>query len=241
MAARAITRFFTAAVCVLAVVVSWPVRAADEPAWNPQKTWVMIVGVLEWQQSGLFHGFPKAGRRDAQLADEFRRRGVPSERVVFLEDRQATRDRIRTTLDNLLPQTNPGDLLVWYYAGHGLRSADKTYLANYDITANTSATGLSVHSVVEAIDQKFRGSRVLLAADCCHSGALGIEAARHRGPTTYAALTSTQLNSLSTGHWTFTECLLAGLSGDSAIDLDADGTVTLQELSRYTEDEMAFT
>ncbi|MBI3865726.1 MAG: caspase family protein [Planctomycetia bacterium] len=217
-------------------------HAAEDTAWQPEKTWAVVVGVLEWKQAGLLHEFPKSGRRDAQLVDMLKRRGVASDRIVFLEDRHATRERIFATLSEVLPRTNPGDTFLFYYAGHGLRSNDnqKTYLANYDITAETARTGLAVATVVDTIEREFRGSQVLLAADCCHSGALGVEAAKRHGRTSYAALTSVHPNGTSTGNWTFTECLLRGMAGDALADLNADGVVMLEELARYTEEELAF-
>jgi hypothetical protein len=49
-----------------------------------------------------------------------------------------------------------------------------------------------------------------------------------------------QPNSTSTRNWTFTESLLKGLRGDPTVDLNGDGQVRLEELARYTEQEMAF-
>ena len=43
----------------------------------------------------------------------------------------------------------------------------------------------------------------------------------------------------STGNWTFTECVLKGLRGDPAVDLNGDGSVSLDELARYTKRTMA--
>ena len=215
-------------------------RAADELDWKPEKTWVVVVGVLEWKASDLYQSFPKEGRRDAELAEFFRTQGVPGEQVVFLKDKQATRARIAKTLSELLPKTQENDLLILYYAGHGTRVNGVTYFANYDITAETAASGWSVPSIFDAIEKDFKGSRVLLAADCCFSGALGVEAGKRKNKIAYAALTSVQPNCTSTGNWTFTECLLKGLRGDPSVDLNGDGQVLLSELAQRTVDDMAF-
>jgi hypothetical protein len=44
----------------------------------------------------------------------------------------------------------------------------------------------------------------------------------------------------STGAWTYTDALIKGFRGDPMVDLNGDGTVTLEELARYTEMEMAY-
>jgi hypothetical protein len=217
-----------------------PASAGEPPRWQPEKTWVVIVGVLEWRQNGLYKSFPKEGRRDAQLAKLFRDKGVPARQVAVLEDQEATREKIQHTLDKVLSATNAGDFLIVYYAGHGVRFQGTTYLTNYDITADTGHTGLSVIAIVDAIERRFRGSQVLLTADCCNSGAFGVEAGKRQSRISYATLTSSQSIETSTGHWTFTDCLLAGLQGDPAVDQNADGSVTLEELAKYTESEMAF-
>src|SRR5262249_25030942 len=120
------------------------------------------------------------------------------------------------------------------------RVKDTTYFANYDITAKAEESGWSVPSIFDTIEANFRGSHVLLTADCCYSGALGVEAARRKGKLAYPALTSVQPSCTSTGNWSFTECLLKGLRGDPAVDLNGDGQVFLSELARFTEAEMAF-
>ncbi|HVS40543.1 MAG TPA: agenet domain-containing protein [Gemmataceae bacterium] len=231
--------------CTSAIVVAlcglWSACAsAQELGWKPEKTWVIAVGVLEWKASKLYGGFPKEGRRDAELVEFFRKHGVPEEQVVFLEDKQATLAHIDKAFDDVLPKTKENDLLIIYYAGHGTRVKDATYFANYDITAKTEETGWSAASIIDAVEANFHGSRVLLAADCCYSGGLGVEAAKRKGKIEYAVLTSVQPTCESTGNWTFTESLLQGLNGDPAVDLDGDGRVTLAELARYTETRMAF-
>ncbi len=223
------------------IVASISPSFASEPDWQPKRTWVFAIGVLEWKAKNQFANFPKKGRRDAELIEFFRAAGVPQEQVVFLIDQKATREAILSALDRQLAQTREGDLLIFYYAGHGVRAADAkgpTCLANYDMTS--TATGLAVPTVIDAIEKHFKGSRVLLTADCCHSGALGVEAGKRRSRIAYATLASVEPAGTSTGNWTFTETLLRGLRGDPAVDANADGKITLAELADFTEEELAF-
>src|SRR5580658_4452997 len=85
------------AVVLALVVCSGPLRAEIATDWNPRHTFVFAVGLLEWQHPNLWPGFPaaKKNRRDAQLAQFFRQAGVPPERVVYLEDAQATKQHIK--------------------------------------------------------------------------------------------------------------------------------------------------
>jgi hypothetical protein len=220
---------------------AWPLHAlGQEIGWEPSKTWVMAVGVLQWKASNLYHEFPKTSRRDVELVKFFRDRGVPESQIVFLEDQHATRSHIEHAFVDLLKKTKPGDLLVFYYAGHGVREDGTTCFANYDITGETLKTGWQIPAIFDMIERHFHGSRVLLAADACYSGGLGVEAKKHHGKIAYGVLTSVQPNSTSTRNWTFTESLLKGLRGDSMVDLNGDGQVQLDELARYTEKEMAF-
>jgi Caspase domain/RNA binding activity-knot of a chromodomain len=227
---------------LLLLLGTQPVRSAPAAqSWEPAKTWVIVVGVLEWKDARSFGSFPKENRRDAELVKLFKEKGVPEDHVVFLKDKQATRARIDKALADVLPRSGKDDLLVLYYAGHGGRiNAGTTYFANYDATGDLAATGWSIPSIFDAIEANFHGSRAWLMADCCNSGALVLEAKQRKSAIAYACLTSAHANTISTGNWTFTECVLAGLRGEPLLDLNGDGSVTLAELARYTEAEMAF-
>src|SRR5882672_10990787 len=152
--------------------------SAWERDWQPERTWVFIVGTLKWQHSEMFESFPQQNRRDAQLAEFFRRQGVPPEQMVYLQDEQATTRRVRNEFSEILARTKEGDLLFVYFTGHGYQSDDErqTFFATYN--ASESVPGWSTESIISDINQSFRGSRVLLTADCCYSGSLAKEARR---------------------------------------------------------------
>ena len=236
------TPFKTAflAAILFACCLAYSPAFARERDWQPQRTWVFIVGILQWEDSETFPSFPQANRRDVQLADHFRREGVPSNQLVYLQDAQATTRRVRERFAQMLSQTREGDFLFVYFTGHGYKSDDErtTFFATYD--AREDAGGWSTRSIVGDINWRFRGSRVLLTADCCFSGEL-VKDARHLDTRlSYAALTSATSDKSSTENWTFTEMLLAALRGRSYADIDGDGDVTLGEVAENERRDMAF-
>jgi len=213
---------------------------AGEREWQPQRTWVFIVGTLEWKHSDMFESFPLKNRRDAQLANFFKTQGVPAEQMVYLKDRQATTRQVRAAFKNLVSQAREGDLLFVYYTGHGYKSDDErtTFFATYD--AGEGVPGWATSSIVRDIEQNFKGSEVFLTADCCYSGSLTEQVRKLNSRISYACLASSSANELSTANWTFTEMLLAGLRGKAYADTNQDGEITLQELAEDIRADMAF-
>jgi hypothetical protein len=221
------------------VLAALPAKARERE-WQPQRTWVFIVGTLEWKNSGMFESFPQKNRRDAQLASFFRAEGVPAAQLVYLKDRQATTARVKTAFKDLLSRTQEGDLLFVYYTGHGYKSEDErtTFFATYD--AGENVPGWATSSIVGDIERHFKGSSAFLTADCCYSGNLAQQIRKLNSRISYACLASSSGNELSTANWTFTEMLLAGLQGKTYADIDQNGEVTLHELAEGIKADMAF-
>jgi hypothetical protein len=214
--------------------------AARDRDWQPQHTWVFVVGILQWEHRDYFDSFPEKNRRDAQLVEYFRQQGVPETQLVFLKDSQATTDRVRNAFPAFLSKAGPNDLLFFYYTGHGYKSDDErtTYFATYD--AGGDVDGWATDSIVRDIEKYFKGSRALLTADTCFSGSLAQDARDLGRRVSYATLASATANHTSTEKWTFTEMLLAGLRGKSFADINGDGEVTLSELAEDIKADMAF-
>jgi hypothetical protein len=235
-----IKRFITILFISLIGASAQAAAQGNNQSWQPVRTWVVAVGVLEWQDSDSFDSFPKEGRKDAELVEFFKQAGVPRDQILFLKDREATKDRIQRTMARLLARAQEGDLLIFYFTGHGAQDdAGATYFANYDADGDDLArTALSVKSIFNLIERNFKGSRVLLTADCCYSGALAVEAAKRRTSLAYGVLTSARSDSLSTANWTFTEALISGFRGNSKIDQNQDGEIELSELAHYARARM---
>ena len=228
------------ALLIIVGSVFGPSTSAAGRDWQPKRTWVFAVGILEFQHRDLFDSFPEKNRRDAQLVEFFRQQGVPDSQILFLKDSQATTRRVRNAFANFLSQAGPDDLLIFYYTGHGYKSDDEqtTYFATYDTSDDVE--GWPVQSIVRDIEKSFKGARALLTADTCFSGSLA-ETTRQLGRrVSYATLASATSNHTSTENWTFTEMLLAGLRGKSFADINGDGEVTLAEIAEDIKEDMAF-
>lgn len=227
---------------ILIIFSSSVAKAASVPErdWQPQRMWVYVVGLLKFEHRDVFDSFPQTNRRDAQLVDFFRQQGVPDDHIVFLKDGQATTRRVQASFPAFLSKARPGDLLFFYYTGHGYKSDDErtTYFATYD--AGENVDGWATDSIVRDVERFFRGSQALMTADTCYSGSLAALTQSLGRRISYASLTSTSANQLSTENWTFTEMLLEGLRGKSFADINGDGEVTLSELAEDIKEDMAF-
>jgi hypothetical protein len=183
--------------------------------------------------------WPDKGRVDAVLVETLRQRGVPPEQILFIKNGEATKEYVTEKLEEFLKKPAAGDTLLFYYTGHGGRDySDPSRPVNFILYDTESLW--TIASIFDAIEEHFIGSRVFLAADCCHSGALAEEAARRAGKFGYGVLTSAHSNSVSTGNWTFTECLVEVFRGSPVLDANNDGTISFAEAAQYCDAEMSF-
>ncbi len=208
--------------------------------WQPQQTWLFVVGALEWKHPDQFAPFPKENRRDAALVRYFTEQGVPDEQILYLQDQQATLAQIEQALTSHLPKAQKGDLLFLYYCGHGYKlDSGDTCFACYD-AGDKGIAGWDAATIPAAIEQHFPGRRAFLAADCCCSGGLTESVEAQADRIAYACLTSSSANESSTGNWTFTEGLLDGLRGEAYSDADNSQGITLLEVANQIIADMAF-
>jgi len=231
-----------AAVAAWALIWCGGIVSAREISWNPEKTQVFAVGLLRWHDGEAFDSFPGKNRRDARLVEFFRKAGVPASQIVYLPDRKAKMAAIETALRGLLARSEGMQTLVVYYCGHGYESEDdasKILFAPYDAGIG-DVEGWAVADLVRQIRKEYKGRRVILLADCCHSGALVAAARSLADRFEVACLASSTASASSTGNWTFTEAVLAGFGGDPCVDLNRDGRITFSELQQFTKSEMRF-
>src|SRR5205085_4739336 len=232
---NSIARFLSA--CFILQLIPH-VAAAKDLGWQPQKTWVFVVGVLSWKHSETCGSFPVKNRRDNALVDFFKQNGVPESQIVYLQDKQATQQRIDAAFTEQLRKLHSDDLLIVYYAGHGTKSDDgnDVFLASYD-AGDDNVEGWSVNSIPGKINAS-KCNRVLWFIDCCYSGQAGLAITKQSKGAAYAAVASSAASESPAEHWTFTEALLDASRGVSYVDLNHDGAVTLAEFADHVEADM---
>ncbi|MEZ4225869.1 MAG: caspase family protein [Polyangiaceae bacterium] len=206
-----------------------------------RNTYALIVGVLSFAEPGVA-GWSAEQRKDRELYDTLRARDVPAENIELLLDSEATYAKVHDALERIARRAPIDSTLLFYYAGHGARTAGgDPYFVAYDTKSGAAATtGIVLSKVSTALRQQFHGQRVVLMADCCYSGSLNTvakELADGKRVTT-ASLTSADASNLSTSNWTFTQAVIDGLHGDALADADRDGIITLSELAQTVAAEM---
>lgn len=208
--------------------------------WDPQKTWVFMVGLVEWKDKEEFESFPQEGRQDEVLVKLLKQRGVPPTQTVFLKDSQATTAKIKTEFNKMLAKTGPDDWIIVYFEGHGYKdeAGKNTFLASYD--ASDDIDGWAVGSIPDTIEKSFKGSRAVIALDNCYSGAMAQAVRAGKRRVSYAVMASSLASQASTGNWTFTEALVSGFRGAPYIDDDNDGKVTFFEMGENAKEDMLF-
>ncbi len=126
--------FFTLLIILSFGLLAGPAVFAQERDWQPQRTWVFIVGTLKWKHSDVLGSFPQKNRRDAQLVDFFRQQGVHADQLVYLQDAQATTRRVKSCYSGSLAQQTRGMNRRVSYAALTSASADELSTESWTFT-----------------------------------------------------------------------------------------------------------
>jgi len=170
-----------------------------------------------------------------------------------LQDRDATRPAIQKLITGLA-KTQPQDVVIIYYAGHGETVDGNWYLMPTEITYPEREDHIRKKGILSKdLDKWIAGvgaQKVVMLMDACKSGAAlkafrgfeerkalsrlarasGIHVVASAGKNQFAV----ELQEL--GHGAFTFTLLEGLEGGA--DRGKDGTITVRELTSYIEDQL---
>ncbi|MFN0087260.1 MAG: caspase family protein [Blastocatellia bacterium] len=231
---------------------------SDEEPVSPPKLfgagqrWAVLIGVDQYEDRNL--GSLKHAVSDVTaIRDRLIQCGYDKKKVQLLTDRTKTkpkRNQILTALQAAANATEEDDLLLFYYAGHGMAKAGESYLAGRDSQESSLADTAVRLSRVEEIMREARARAKVIILDACHSGAK-IAA---RGPRKMseefirnvfeqaegmAVLSSCKQGELSYEDYgrasgVFTHYLLEALAGTA--DLDGKGFVTVQDANRHVVD-----
>jgi len=232
-------RFVFGIACILAALLAAPALAAPAQL-EPANTYAVIVGVLEWPSKTL-SGWSKENRRDQGLYDRLRAMGVPKANMALVLGKEATNANMLKAVKDVARRAGKGSSFLFYYAGHGYPGSKGIYFASYDAGSRQVPEGFLVNDVATILKASYKGDRVLLMADCCHSGGLA-EVARELSQSGFkaASMTSASIAKTSASQWTFTCCVIDALRGRRLLDLDGDGYVSISEAGHDVKEAMNF-
>jgi hypothetical protein len=231
---------------LLAIVLftfSGIIKAQKLPATlDVKNTFVVIVGVLEWNDKESLHSFENKNRKDVELYKELFKAGVPATQMIRIFDKDATLERMNKELDAMAAKSTDKSTFIFYYAGHGIKKERETYFANYDIdVARCKKTGFGISYLSGQLIQKSKSSTFIFMADCCYSGSL-LEQGKKVSDAgkNVIVMTSATASNTSTGNWTFTQTLMDGMRGDRMMDRDADNKIGINDYKLEFADAMKY-
>jgi hypothetical protein len=227
---------------------------------EPQAVWAVVIGISKYNEVRQL----EYARADAEAFSAWlSQMGAPPDHVLELFDGDATLTRVRASLGWLKRMAELGDLVFFYFAGHGYQGPDDNgdELDGYDeflVLADTMKsaledTALRDDEFGQFLDQ-VRSDHVTVIFDSCFSGGQGrsltggsrplpgtvdlFEDFELDGKLIFAAASESQeaQEDGSLGHGIFTYFLLQGLRG--AADGNADFRITADELSTYVTEQV---
>jgi N-acetylmuramoyl-L-alanine amidase len=223
---------------------------ADETIYGTGASWAVLVGVNEYEDKANYGQLQVCVKDVEAIYDQLVGGGFEAARIRLLTDDKGdppSRANVLSALKAVADATEPDDLLLFYYSGHGEEVGGESYLIARDgrrLVLDDTAVSLS--RVKEIVEEAPARAKVIVL-DACHSGAdIG-----GKGPEPMseafirrvfeqaegmAVLASCKQGQLSY-EWrdndrsVFTHFLLEALTGDA--DRDQKGFVTVQDVSHH--------
>lgn len=230
----------------------------SDHATKSSTCYIMAVGINEYKNPKLLLNY---ARPDAEaftrLMQEKSSALYKSVEFITLYDREASSDKILTTLDELALKIHPEDVFIFYYAGHGSMVDDRFFFIPTESIRLYDLKSLQKEALeASVLQEKLRhisALKQLIIMDACQSGAsvevLGTRGAgeekaiaqlsRSAGIHVMASAGSEQFATefASLGHGLFTYLLMKALQGE-ADGAPRDGKVTIYEIKSFMDDQV---
>ena len=221
----------------------------------------LLIGVNEYKN---FRKLNYCGADVQAVGKRLALAGFNADKVVVIQDAamrslQPDKEKIVTQIKLLLEASQPDDLVLLAFAGHGVRVGGKSYLAPYEAEPPQSPqdeaslkTLISLDWVYEELQACPAGMKIFLVDACQNRLFKGDQRSVERGvplesigqslehapkgvlQLTACAAGEVSHESESLGHGVYTHFLLEALEGKA--DYNHDGVISLKEASLYTSD-----
>ncbi len=220
------------------------------PVLNTGKAWAVLVGVNQYENQphipALHVCADDVTAVHAALVGKFTAARLLTDATP---ERLPTRANILAELSSVAQAAGEGDLVLFYFSGHGIAEDGESYLLPRDARlAALTYTSVAMAEVRKIIDASPARAKVIVL-DACHSGAAIGKAGPAMTPE-FIERVFAQAEGLATlasckqgqqswewpeeGRSVFTHFVLEALSGKA--DFDGKGFVTVSDASRYVTD-----
>ncbi|MEO5892425.1 MAG: hypothetical protein ABIQ31_19405 [Ferruginibacter sp.] len=252
-------KYFTLC-CILFSAVRSTITAQVTPV--PGKTYAVVIGISTYKSKAL--PALKYSDKDATLFASWLKSkaggNVPGKQIKLLLNEQATIAAVYDALDWLKENCRKQDIGYIYFSGHGDVETKNAFSLGYLLAYNTPPNNYRNNAIrIEDLNNKANTlsiknrAKIILITDACHSGKLAGDF--YKGKQLVASqlrlvlnnevrLTSCATNEEAAegpdwggGRGVFSYYLLMGLNG--LADLKKDGTVQLQELTKFLDSSFA--
>lgn len=223
----------------------------DEPEITDPKLYVLSVGVNDYFDSRLDLAYAASDARAIGSALQIAGKEIYSDIIVeTVFDKDVTKEGLEAAFSRLENKVRPGDVFVFFLAGHGKTEDGRYYFLPHDFRysdENSFKTAGIGQTTLQEWFSKIRAQKSVLLFDTCESGTLTQEPAvrgtealtaisrlnRAIGRTTLTASTDTApaLEGFR-GHGLFTYTLLDAIS---EADNDNDRLVDVTEIASYID------
>ncbi|MFC2116034.1 caspase family protein [Bacteroidota bacterium] len=220
--------------------------------------YLLAIGINEYENPALNLNYAKEDAKAFSKAIEEQGKSIfKNVEILSLYDREATRENILSSLEELSRKVRPEDVFIFFYAGHGSMVDNTFYFIPTENVSLYQVDRLTKESIkADIMQEKFRNISALkqvVVLDACQSGgsaeilaqrgameekamaqlsrSSGIHVMAAAGSEQYA----TEVGSL--GHGLFTYAILEALDG-GADGAPRDGNVTIYELKAYLNDQV---
>jgi tetratricopeptide (TPR) repeat protein len=209
------------------------------------KVWAVVVGVASYTAMPTLRYSDDDAYQMYAFLKSPEGGALSDSQITLLVDENATKAQIISSLQQKFSTASENDLVIFYYAGHGMEGSFIPY--DYDGTESTKL----LHKDVQKIFTSSKAKNKLFIADACHSGSSS-EGLRGNAKETmdkyYQALAKTSggtalmmsskaeetsLENKTIRQGVFSYYLIRGLKGEA--DFNADNIVSVRELFDYVQ------
>jgi hypothetical protein len=217
--------------------------------------WAVLAGANQYEDEIHYSPLQVCVKDTLALKGQLIASGYDDGRIKILTDQGdelPTRENILVALKSIASATEPDDLLLFYYSGHGVEKNGESYLvARNGRHLIIEETAIPISKVKEIMRSASARAKVIII-DACHSGvrldkgsaAVMTDEFIHRvfeEAKGFAILASCEQGQVSY-EWcqnersVFTHYFLEALQG--AADFDAKGFITIQDVNRYVSNSV---